>query len=123
MGADPDFANTIVPYEKGFQFLQYIEDFVLDYNAMEDFIEYYIVMNSLGSINSFTGFRRTFSNFVETYYPKATVVNNILATAMDTAWIYLTGPDPTGTLNFNNTAAWNAKELALAYIAANGDPL
>lgn len=125
MGADPDYANTIVPYEKGFQFLQWIEDFWLGYYNMEDFIEYYIVMNSLASINAFTGFRKTFSNFVETYYPSASMVNSILSGTFATQWIYPTGIAPVvaqGLMDFNNTASWNAKQLALAYIAANGDP-
>jgi len=120
LGANPSEAITIAPFEKGFQFLQYIEDWLTGYYHMEDFIEYYIVKNSLASIDAFTGFRKSFAMFIETYYPNNNRVNNILWQTFNTDWIYPVGPDPTGLLDFNNTASWDAVSLANAYIALNG---
>jgi len=120
MGDNPDNSFTIAPFEKGFQFLQFIEDFVIGYYHMEDFITYYITMNNLSSINAFEGFRKTFSNFIETYWGNANRVNQILSSIWYEEWIYPVGPDPTGLLFFNNTATNDAKQLALAYIALGG---
>jgi leukotriene-A4 hydrolase len=119
-GDNPDNSFTIVPFEKGFQFLQWIEDFVLGYYHMEDFLEYYIVMNSLTSINQFQ-LRDTFSSFIQTYYPNADRDNSLLQSIQFTQWIYETGPDPTGLLDFTNPYTTAAKNLALAYIAAGGN--
>lgn len=44
-GDNPDNSYSIIPYEKGFQLLQYIEDSVIGYNNMQDFITYYIENN------------------------------------------------------------------------------
>jgi hypothetical protein len=120
MGDNPDNSFTIAPFEKGFQFLQFIEDFVIGYYHMEDFITYYLTMNNLSSINAFEGFRKTFSNFIETYWGNANRVNQILSSIWYEEWIYPVGPDPTGLLFFNNTATNDAKQLALAYIALGG---
>jgi leukotriene-A4 hydrolase len=46
-GDNPDNSFSIIPFEKGFQLLQYIEDSVVGYNIMEDFITYYIENNYL----------------------------------------------------------------------------
>ena len=86
---------------------------------MQDYITYYIESNSLTSINAFTE-RSTFSSFVENYYDDADQVNEILAMIDYEEWIYEVGLDPTGTLNFTNSATTAALNLANAYIALNG---
>ena len=99
-GDNPDNSFSEVPYEKGFQLLQWIEDSVLDTIYMEDFMTYYIVNNKLTSINAFT-MRETFANFVETFFnPNSSMVNSILDKVNWEEWIYVVGLDPTGTLNF-----------------------
>lgn len=99
-GDNPDNSFSEVPYEKGFQLLQWIEDSVLDTVYMEDFLTYYIVNNKLTSINAFT-MRETFANFVETFFnPDSSMVNSILEKVNWEEWIYVVGLDPTGTLNF-----------------------
>lgn len=87
---------------------------------MEDIIEYYINENSLYSINAFTGLRKTIANFVNTYYPDNNRVNSILSTIFYEDWIYQTGPDPTGLLDFNNVDCENAVNLATEYISLGG---
>lgn len=52
-GDNPDNADTIAPYEKGFQMLQWVEYFAFDQNSttgyymMQDFITYYINRHSI----------------------------------------------------------------------------
>ena len=118
-GDNPDNSFSIVPFEKGFQLLAYIYDQVIGYVAMEDFITYYIETNSLQSICAFAE-RRTFSNFVESYYDTPDDVNDYLAMVDYEAWIYEVGNDPTGTLDFTNSATTAALNLANAYITLNG---
>jgi leukotriene-A4 hydrolase len=118
-GDNPDNSFTIVPFEKGFQFLQWIEDFVFGYYNMEDFITYYINDNSLKSISEFD-MRSTMSDFVESKYPSTEQVNNVLFAIEYTDWLYEVGPDPTGLLDFTNPKATAAQDLALAYIALAG---
>lgn len=94
-GDNPDNSFNIVPFEKGFQFLQWIEDFVFGYVIMEDFITYYINENSLTSINLFQ-LQNTLSNFIQTFFPDSNRDNSLLQSIGFTQWIYETGPDPTG---------------------------
>lgn len=118
-GQNPDYAFSQIMYEKGFQFLWWIEQSVLGYAAMNDWFIYYLTNYNLMSICAFT-YRHAFSNFVESYYTDADQVNDILAMVNYEEWIYEMGPDPTGTLNFTNSATQAAVDLANAYIAANG---
>jgi hypothetical protein len=106
-------------YEKGFQFLWYIEQEVLDYNIMEDFFTYYLTQENLMSICAFT-YRHVFSNFVEQYFTDADQVNDVLAMVNYEEWIYEMGTDPTGTLNFTNSATQAAVDLANAFVANPG---
>jgi leukotriene-A4 hydrolase len=53
VGENPDLSFSIIPFEKGFQMLQYMEDSLIGYANMEDFLTYYIENNSLMSINRF----------------------------------------------------------------------
>ena len=50
-GDNPDNSFSEVPYEKGFQMLQYIEDSILGYTLMEDFLTYYVYNNEFTSID------------------------------------------------------------------------
>ena len=50
--------------------LQFIEDEVLGYFHMQDFISYYVSKNSLKSINAFT-MRQTMAMFIEQLYTDA----------------------------------------------------
>lgn len=64
-GANPDETYNIVPFEKGFQFIDLLNNFILGAGTTQDLITYYINANSLTSINAFTGFRKSVSNFIE----------------------------------------------------------
>lgn len=86
---------------------------------MQDWIDYYSQMNSLQSINAFE-YRRSFAMFIETYWLNSNRVNQLLSTVQYAPWIYSTTPDPTGFLDFNNSASWNATQLAQGFISGGG---
>lgn len=50
-GQDADNSYSVVPFEKGFQLLQFIEDSIIGYNYMQDFIQYYLFNNALTNID------------------------------------------------------------------------
>ena len=118
-GDNPDNSFSEVPYEKGFQMLQYIEDSILGYVLMEDFITFYIYNNFLTSIDAFT-MRNTFSNYVQSMLETPEAVNEALAMIDFEEWIYGIGWDPTGTLDFSTPDSDAAANLANAYLACNG---
>jgi len=84
-GDNPDNAFSEVPYEKGFQFLHYIES-VIGENAMQEFLQHYILEHSLTSINVSTA-RATWERWVEDNY-EGLDVNHILSTINWDTWVY-----------------------------------
>lgn len=118
-GQNPDVAFSIVPFEKGFQLLWYIEQSVLDYYMMQDFVSYYINMNNLMSICAFRE-RLTFSNFVESMIDNADQVNYLLSLVDYEMWIYEVGLAPQGNAVFANSQTDAATSLANAYCALGG---
>lgn len=88
-GANPGYIESIVQWEKGFQFLWWLEQNVFNYYEMQDFMTYYIDMNAYASINAFD-FRRTFSNYVqnELFTNDNNAVNAALAEIDYAMWIY-----------------------------------
>jgi hypothetical protein len=87
---------------------------------MQDFITYYLYNNYLACIDQFV-IRQDLLSFLEIMYNgMPDMVNNVFAQIDFEAWIYNVGPDPTGSLNFNNALAQPAIDLANAYIALNG---
>ena len=120
-GDNPDETYNVVPFEKGFQFAWYMMDVLFGEFNMKDLMKYYVTNNSLTSINAFTGFRKTVSNWVmETYGGSKQSVNNKLSTIFYEDWIYPKGLDPTGMNNFTTTESNAAVNLANEYIALNG---
>ena len=121
-GDNPDNSYSIIPFEKGFQLLQYIEDSVIGYNMMEDFITYYIENNYLMSINRFD-MMATFAAFVEENYTESSSqVNSILSMVNYEEWLYEVGLDPTGTLNFTCDMTAVPLNLANAYANTGNQP-
>lgn len=135
-GANPIDSLNIVPFEKGFQLLDFMNN-VVDpflntqsiYLAGQNYLTYYLNMYRFQSLCAFS-MRLSFSNFVEgvgmnstnpMYVPlEPNDVNNILDEIDYEDWIYQTGYDPTGTLNFTTIAVSNAVTLAQAYLDGNG---
>lgn len=55
---NPDMSSSEVPYEKGYQFLLYIESLIGE-GRMQELIRTYIKNNSLKSVN-YTAFKKEF---------------------------------------------------------------
>lgn len=118
-GDNPDLAYNLVPFEKGFQLIYYLESVVLDSGAVQSFMNYYIEHNNLMSICAFR-YRETFSAFVESYIENDDQVNQILDMVDYESWIYVNGNEPTGMLSFANSQTDAAQQLAWDYISLGG---
>lgn len=118
-GSNPDDTFNIVPFEKGFQLLYYIEANVTDFASVNDFFTFYIEYNNLMSICAFQ-YRHTYSAFVSQYYTDDDIVNEILSAIDYEQWIYEVGAEPTGMFSFDNSATNAAIALANAFVALNG---
>lgn len=82
---------------------------------------YFVFNNYLQSIDSFH-VREIFREFLPTVANgNATWVNEVLGQINWEEWIYLIGSDPTGTLNFTTANNSEAIDLAMAYIANQGN--
>lgn len=75
-GDNPDNSFSDVPYEKGFQFLYYIQNVIGD-DAMQTFLNYWIVERSLTSVTTID-LRQTWEQWVGDNYP-VDEVNVLLA--------------------------------------------
>jgi leukotriene-A4 hydrolase len=118
-GDNPDNSISSVPYDKGAQFLQFIEN-TIGVAAMQKFIKYYIESASLQSITSFD-MQRLFAQFVEEYFDDPDQINELLGDINWSDWKYVASTDPTGTLNFETTNSKRATKLALDYITLGGN--
>jgi len=52
-GGNPDYIESNVQWEKGFQFFWWLEQNVFSYGSMQDFLTYYINSNAYSSIDAF----------------------------------------------------------------------
>ena len=71
----------------------------MGWSNAQDFITFYLTTNNLKSINAFTGFRKTYNNYLQTtgkWSPQG--VNNNLLNMMYDGWIYVKGPEPSGLM-------------------------
>lgn len=122
-GNNPDDAFSNYPFEKGFQFLYWIGEQVLDYYIMEDFVTYFVNNNNLMSVNAFTGMRKSFGTFIEGYYKwkgNPDGVNQVLQQIDYASWIYKSKWDPTGQLDFSNYMTTSAETMANSYVTLGG---
>ena len=67
-GANPDDSFSNVPYEKGFQFLTYLESLMGKPLDFQNFIRSYILEHSLTSI-TYIELRESFEAYVTKIYP------------------------------------------------------
>ena len=87
-GDNPDNSFSEVPYEKGFQFLTYLESLIKPDN-MKNFLQFYMKSHSLTSITTIQ-LRETWEFFVERMIPGLSggQVNAILAAVDWESWMY-----------------------------------
>lgn len=132
-GANPGYTYTLAPFELGFQFCDYINNLLANWEigGGEYFLTYYLNTNFNSSINSYQ-FAKTFSNFVEgvglswksvlnMQFSPGTV-NQVLSMIEYDSWLYLEQNDPSGTLNFTNTDTEAAVALANYYLFGGALP-
>ena len=93
-GDNPDNSFSEVPYEKGFQLLNYMET-LIGRDQMKAFLNFYMKEHSLTSITTIE-LRETWEFFVENKIPGLTPieVNNILSSIAWETWMYQTGLPP-----------------------------
>ena len=118
-GDNPDNSFSEVPYEKGFQLLNYMET-LIGRDQMKAFLNFYMKEHSLTSITTIQ-LRETWEFFVEYKIPglSAIEVNNILSSIAWETWMYQTGLPPY-TANFTTPESDQSAALAYSYIALNG---
>lgn len=115
-GSNPDDSFSELPYEKGFQFLYYIQSVIGD-EAMQAFLNHYIRVNHLTSITT-VELRRTWEDWVQDNYAQSEV-NKILSSINWEEWMYKSELAP-AHLDFTTKASNESAALALQYIALNG---
>jgi len=112
----PDDAFSEVPYEKGFQFLYYLQSLVNETNFQE-FLRTYINQHAQTSI-TVENMRYTWDIWVEATFNE-TEQMRILKAVDWKAWIMTPGPPPV-QLNFSTKAGDEAIALADEYIKLAG---
>jgi len=116
-GRGPDESFSTVPYEKGFQFLTYLESLIGEDNFQE-MLRGYILANQQKSV-VFHTFRAHWEDYVATKYESAADVNRILKQVHWERWVYEPGLPPV-TLDFSTNKSDEARALADKYIELKG---
>lgn len=117
-GANPDDAFSEVQYEKGFQFLYYLENNVM--KTQEDFqklLGFYINKYRNMSV-SYLDFRLTFNQWIRANYPAADAEATIALVDWNT-WILTPGPAPV-KLDFSTPSGTEFANIANDYISKKG---
>lgn len=115
-GDNPDNSFSTVPYEKGFQFLTYLESLIGE-DLFQEFLRTYILKYSLQSI-IVGNLRGTWETFIEDHF-NATETNRILGTVDWDTWIYTPGLPPV-TLDFTTPDSIESAQIADGYISLGG---
>lgn len=99
-GASPDDSFSEVPYEKGYQFLTYLEGLLTSKDDFQTLIKEYIEAYSLKSV-SYTDWKSFFLSWIDKKYDTATVKKITDAIDWDT-WITADGSNKyMATLDFH----------------------
>jgi len=114
-GDNPDNAFSEVPYEKGFQFLHYIES-VIGEEKMQQFLQHYLLKHTTSSITQDV-LRATWEAWVENNYD-AFDTNRILGQIQWDTWVYQSTLAPVH-LDFTTKASNESAALANEYIDYN----
>lgn len=111
-GVHPDECFSDVPYEKGFQFLTYIES-VIGEDAILEMLRLYLIHFQKQSIGA-SDFVSHFSDFVNHYFDQEEA-ERILATIDFETWIHGTGLPPVAA-DFETEEYYDAINLAQRFI-------
>lgn len=125
-GASPDDSFSNVPYEKGFQFLVFLETVLVQANVpgvtIQDFLRFYINRHAQSSI-AYQQLKSTWSDYINGRVTNATLASQILNSVNWTLWIEQPGLSPV-PMNFSTNTSIQAVQLADSYIklAGNSSP-
>lgn len=122
--ASPDDSFSEVPYEKGFQFITYMESLFDTKLDFENVLRYYINKHSQMSV-TYLDFKLSLEEWLTTNYAPARAKEITDAIQWD-EWVNLGGENPKDNrLNFTTEGAKRFEDLADAYIAlgGNGSPV
>ena len=112
----PDNSFSTVPYEKGFQFLYYLET-LLGESGMQSLLRTHIDQHAQSSVN-YTQFKSVFETFVDANYPDN---STDIKSAVDwETWVRSPGLPPI-TSDFTTPELNSSKALAEKYIELAGD--
>jgi leukotriene-A4 hydrolase len=114
---DPENSFSEVPYEKGSQFLYFIETLIGE-DLMPALMKQYLTTFSQMAIGQ-DDFRRLYEDFVESNFDAAESSSIINRTAWD-KWVLEPGMPPV-TLNFTSSLLDGAVALASSYLALEGE--
>jgi len=118
-GDHPDEAVSDIPYEKGFQFLVYLESLIGE-ETMEDFLKAYLISYQKTSINA-SEFVDYFKSFVTSTFSRKKA-RSILNEIDFETWIHAPGLPPV-TVNFETQSYYDAIDLAQSFLNASADPI
>jgi leukotriene-A4 hydrolase len=110
----PDDSFSVVPYEKGFQFLTYIESLIGEV-YMQELLRTNILTNSLKSVN-YLDFKALFEGICDKYFPVPLTIKSMVDWD---AWVHAPGLSPVWQ-DFTTLALNSSHALADAYIKAGG---
>ncbi len=117
-GADPDDSFSEVPYEKGFQFLYYIENQVMKTQRDFQLMLGYYVNKYRGKSVTYLDFRLTFNEWLNANYAPADAQKAIDMVDWN-AWVLSPGGNPV-QLNFTTVNATLFANLAQEYVTLGG---
>lgn len=107
-GTDPDEAFSSVPYEKGFNFLFYLENLIGGINEFDPFIKHYFTKYSKKSLDTF--------QFLDTLFDFYPTKRQLLESVDWETWLFTPGMPPKP--EFDTTLANNVYKLANKWIDA-----
>ena len=114
---DPENSFSSLPYEKGSQFVYYMET-LLGEELMQQMLQSYLVTFSQQTVTE-SDLRGLYTAFVYENFDNATAADILVKTDWDT-WVFEPGLPPV-TLNFTTAALTNAQILAQEYLALQGE--
>lgn len=118
-GANPDDSSSEVPYEKGYQFLYFLENQVMKTPADFQTMLGFYLNKYRGMSITYLEFRLTFNEWIRTNYPAADADAAISKVDWD-AWVLAPGDNPV-RLDFSTASATEFANMALDYITKKGD--
>jgi leukotriene-A4 hydrolase len=118
-GANADDSSSEIPYEKGYQFLYYLENKVMKTQKdFQDMLGYYI-NKYRGESVTYLEFRLTFNEWIRAHYSTTDAETAINKVDWNT-WVLTPGGSPV-QLDFSTPSGQLFESIAADYVARQGD--